>query len=418
MKRSSLLWSLPALGILASLGLAAFPGEPARGTRDRSRQEVVQLIQQLGDKRPAVREAATRRLLQMEDAAPALRAAVKSPDLEIARRAALILEEWDRRPAERAFARLKAYARNRQVDQAVELFVWRSKWEDEKACWQVLTGLAADLIERGRKEFGAVVPPPEEWLAAGDFDRYLKATRAPFLAGSRVMPAKVRRGQGVGFVLRGKDVVVEGSEKAALVACVGSLRMGASNVSVIYATGPVELDGVSTSLLVCDGDLKLRTIGNSLVLVRGDVYCGDSISNSLVIMTGRLHLRKYTLEGRLGDKVLWRKPASAEVRKDAKVCERQADLLGLVKFFETAQAGIEIEAAKGGVHVKAVDATKPFTKAGLRAGDVITAVDGQASPDPEVFRRQLRSALAREGFMIQVTRGDERRQIRIPAPRP
>ncbi len=404
MTRFLLSCTLPALGVLATLGLAS-PAVPRPSTQAEPPAEVAELIRQLGDKRPAVREAATRRLLELKNAAPALRAALKSPDPEIARRAAWILEELGRRPGRQALARLTEHAKNGELDQAVELFVWRSQWDDDKACWQVLTDLAADLIERGRKEFGAAVPPSHKLLPVGDFSRYLKVGRPPFFVGSHAFPAKVRRGNGEGFVLRGKDVVVQaGAESAALIACAGSLQLRSGQLfySVIYASGPVEMNYLHNSVLVCDGDLKLRTISSSLVIVRGDVHCTSSggVGNSLVIMSGRFHLGKY-----------------AELAKTADLRERQTKFLDFVKFFEPSQAGIAVEAAKSGVRVKTVEASKPFAKAGLQVGDVITAVDKQATADPEIFRRQLRSALAREAFTLQVTRGDESRQIRISTTR-
>src|SRR5262249_13593876 len=151
----------------------------------------------------------------------------KSPDPEVAHRAALILKELDRRPGERALARLKAHGKNREVDQAVEILVWRPKWEDENACWQVLTALAADLIQRGGKEDGAGLIPASEKLPAGDFARYVKVMRPLFLTGTRIQPGKHPNAEpGVGLVVRGTDVVFEGARAypGVLVAAAGSFR--------------------------------------------------------------------------------------------------------------------------------------------------------------------------------------------------
>ena len=311
MKATSPILSCCTFSLLAALGLASLYSGRAGGP---ATQQVDDLIQQLGDKRPKVREAATRRLLELEQVVPALRAALKSPDPEVARRAVWILEELRRRPEQRALARLKEHANNGEVDQAVELFVSRLKWEEENACWQTLTGLAARLIERGRKEFGGMIPRPDEFFPAGDFDRYVKAARPPILVGSsRVWPyAGKQAGEGMGFVLRGTELLVAGGHAPrALIACGGSLRV-IYNVpdhlflSVIYATGPVEMGRLTDSLLICDGDLKAQTISSSLVFVRGDVYCAHDggVGNSLVIMSGRFHLGK---DARIGEKAIDRK---------------------------------------------------------------------------------------------------------------
>jgi hypothetical protein len=396
------------LGLLVALSLASL--SPGR-TGEPPAREIDDLIRKLGDGQHAVREAATRRLLELEGVVPALRTAQMSQNAEIAKRAAWILEERRRRPGQRALARLKQHVKNGEIDQAVELLVARAKWEGENACWQALTGLAADLIERGRKEFGEVIPPPDRLLPVGDFDRYLKDCHPVFMVGSRVNPEGKRAGQGEGSVLRGKDMLIQRGEGCGgLIACAGNLHVTSKNQlcdlshCVVYATGSVAMKRLHNSLLVCDGDLKALTIVNSLVIVRGDVYCADNggVGNSLVIMTGRFHLGKR--ESRIGKK--------ADLR------EQKPDLLGFVKFFDLAQAGVEVEAVKGGVRVKALDANKALAKAGLRVGDTVTAVDEQGFLGPDTFRRQLRSALARDSFTLQVSRGGQNRQIRIPPAQP
>jgi membrane-associated protease RseP (regulator of RpoE activity) len=147
----------------------------------------------------------------------------------------------------------------------------------------------------------------------------------------------------------------------------------------------------------------VNSISYSLVIARGDIHCSNSGavgSNSLVITSGRLHLGRF-----------------AKVDKGAKVLERQATPLGFVKFFDPAREGIEVEAAKDGVRVKVAAEGKAFAKAGLRAGDVITAVDKEATADPEAFRRQLRSALAREeGPTLRILRAGKAVELKIPAP--
>jgi hypothetical protein len=407
-------WGWPSLGIVVALGLAASAALPAAGKGNHPGGDVEGLIRQLGDRRAKVREAATRRLLELKGAGPALRAALKSPDPEIARRAAWILDEIPRRAEERAGARLKQHGRNREVDQAVEVLVGRPKWDDERPCWQVLTSLAAELIERGRKEYADGIPVPHkgaepspyELLPVGEFGRYVKVARPLFLTGPRVAIPRPKKAsdERSAFVIRGKEVaIVSLLRGSALIAASGSLRYdGDLMSSVTYVTGPVQVRSLWNSVLVCDGDLTVKGVRQSLVIVRGDVHCnGAGVGTSLIIASGRLHIDKHS-----------------QIAKTAKIRERQADLLGFVKFFETAQAGLEVEPAKGGVRVKTVDAKKGFAKAGLQAGDLITGVDKQATADPEGFRRQLRSALARGTFTLQVSRGDKSRQIRLPAAQP
>lgn len=404
------LWSLivlfPSRSLLAAVALAgAFLPHCSSAQGDPGR-EVDELIRQLGDKSPKVREAATQRLVELDTAAPALRAALKSPDPEVARRAAWILQEMEQRPDRIALARLAEHVRNGEVDRAVEAFTWRSKWEDEGACWHLLTGLALNLIERGSKEFGAPVPSPDTpFLPVGDYKRYLDVTRPGFPPGPQFDPSKLRRERpGRGFVVRGQDISIGHShESGALVAAVGSLRAEGGKLfsSVLYASGPVEMGDVYHSVIVCDGDLKVRTLGGSLVIVRGDIHCRGPVGNSLILLSGRFHLTS----------------KFETIDTKTKLREKRSNFLGgFVKFFDPARAGVEVEPAKGGVRVKAVDGSKAFAKAGLRTGDVITAIDKEATADPEAFRRQLRSALARDqGPTLRVLRGAEVEQIRIPS---
>ncbi len=402
-------WPLSSLGLVAALALTSPVALPAAGEKDGPGREVEELIRQLGDKQFPIREAATRRLMELPQAIPALREALQSPNPEVARRAGLVLKALDRWVEQRTLARLKEHARHGEVDQAVELLVGRPQWADEHACWQALTGLAAALIERGRQEFGVGLLAPDKWLwnlPAGDFGRYVKVARPLFLTGTRLHPNKDRKfkEKHSGFVARGTDVVLERSAPygGALIAAAGGFRSDEElHSSVIFAGGPVAMPSIGRSVLVCDGDLKADSIGNSLVIVRGDVYCiksGD-VLNSLIILSGRFHLGKYTDFN----------------KKTTKVRQQQADLLGFVKFFDPAREGVEVEAAKRGVRIKAVTAAKPLARAGLAAGDLIVGVNGQPAESPEVFRRLLRRTFVTgESTLLRVERDGKRVEVRVP----
>lgn len=86
------------------------------------------------------------------------------------------------------------------------------------------------------------------------------------------------------------------------------------------------------------------------------------------------------------------------------------------------QAGIRVESltpqlreffgvkAGEGVLVASVDAESAAEKAGLKAGDVITAVDGQSVSTPSAFGREVRS---RTTFTLKVVRDKQEREIRV-----
>lgn len=64
-----------------------------------------------------------------------------------------------------------------------------------------------------------------------------------------------------------------------------------------------------------------------------------------------------------------------------------------------------------GVLVASVDADSAAAKAGLKAGDVITAVDGTTISTPADFNREVRSRTA--AFTLKIVRDKQQRDIRV-----
>jgi membrane-associated protease RseP (regulator of RpoE activity) len=67
-----------------------------------------------------------------------------------------------------------------------------------------------------------------------------------------------------------------------------------------------------------------------------------------------------------------------------------------------------------GVLVARVDADGPAAKAGVRVGDVITAVDGQKIGDDTDLRRQIRSKKEKELASLEVLRNRTRQVVKVP----
>lgn len=98
------------------------------------------------------------------------------------------------------------------------------------------------------------------------------------------------------------------------------------------------------------------------------------------------------------------------------------DPLGFVKFFELADVGLVAEdlpprekLPTKGVRLKEVRKDSPFA-AGLRVGDVITAIAGKKSPTTEVFRKALRRTLAEGGPFITFTVQRAGKPVDVPIP--
>src|SRR5262249_50104905 len=99
----------------------------------------------------------------------------------------------------------------------------------------------------------------------------------------------------------------------------------------------------------------------------------ERIRHSVIVATGKVTSNKHLI-------------------KDSVTVEKARNPLPFLKLFETAEVGVEVTAQKGGgVSVKRVREASPFGRAGVRAGDQITAVGETTVKSPEQFRRLLRA---------------------------
>jgi len=72
------------------------------------------------------------------------------------------------------------------------------------------------------------------------------------------------------------------------------------------------------------------------------------------------------------------------------------------------QMGIEVTGSSDGTLVKTVDKSGPAGRAGLEPGDVITALDGRDTPDPETLIAATRSHRVGQKVTVTYTRGRTR----------
>jgi hypothetical protein len=360
--------------------------------------EIEKLIAQLGSESFQMREAATRQLQQHEEAIPALRRALKSPDGEVARRAESILEFFVRQEKKRAFTQLTVLGKEGRVDQAVEKLVRRKQWDDEDACWQVMAELAGRLSDLEGREFGTVSLQTTKYLAvpAHDFRRYREKVQPAIVIGSTL---SARDLEPTAVVVRAEALSAGRMYRVSLFATSGPAKPLLLIESVVFAGDSVTVTDASRSLIVCDGDFtETGHVHDSLIIARGDVHCFNEIKNSRIITGGTVHLER----------------KSAELL-NTKVKEKEARPLGFVTFFDPAQLGIKVEKADGGLRVKEAAREKPFARAGLRAGDLVIALDSTPVTDPEVFRRLLRAKVAVEGELaVKLRRGEQTLELRVP----
>jgi hypothetical protein len=398
MRHQTLLWLTAVACASLPLSLAlSLPCCLAEQPADRS-QEIDKLIAQLGSSEFETREDATRLLKQREDAAPALRRALKSPDREVARRAQEILDSFAAQRRKQALARLADLAKSGPIDQMVEAFVGRTDWDDETRCWEVVADVLGRLRDGEQRADGKSFAPSDKVLLRPD-DVLPTVLRDLGIktAGTRSSEPKPWKGR---IVLRAEEILRAGDVTFCLVAVSGKTKTHQIGASVVFAGDSIDVDsGIHHSVVVCDGDVTVgNVIRDSLIIARGAVRCDYGAYGSRVIMGGQYQSKR-------PDQI-----------QGSKIVEKESKPLGFVKFFDPADVGIKVETADGGVRVKEAAKDKRFAAAGLRADDLVTTINGDAVKDAEGFRRQLRARLAvEEEIVLKVRRDRQTLEVRVPS---
>jgi hypothetical protein len=350
---------------------------------------VERLIERLGDDDFEVREQATEQLSVRDDAWPAVRGVLQSPDAEVRRRAASILEALEARRKRRLIQGTAALARDGAVDEFLERLVRWGDADKEDVGGQAAVQLIDKLLElerpeRERQMWSPIMSP------LGSYADYLKDVKPTILASPLVREDK----QGT-YLVRCEDMAFTwGPGAGSLIFCSGPARIPALGHAVILAGGSVETGhGFIGVVVVCDGDCRMggeRQITDySLIIARGDVYCPWGIHNCTIIAGGKVHFREERQKG-------WNI-----------VRENEPNAFGFVHFFDPARIGLVTDPDARDARLKEVRPQTPFAAAGLRAGDVVLTVGGKPTPDRETFRRMLRRALA-EGEVSFTVRRDGR----------
>jgi membrane-associated protease RseP (regulator of RpoE activity) len=175
--------------------------------------------------------------------------------------------------------------------------------------------------------------------------------------------------------------------------------------SVVLANGDVTArTAMDESVIICDGDVNLTDnhVATSLIVARGNITIKGSVTRSVLMAGG-----KVTLGEKPDDNGI---PAHFTVIK-----EKEPNTLGVV-FFELSAIGVEVKLADSAVRVTAVTEGKPFAKAGIRAGDTISEVNGKKPDSAESLRRVLRDALAVGEATVILHRGEKTETVKVSLP--
>jgi hypothetical protein len=262
--------------LVPSLMLAQTPADDA----------IKALIAKLASANFQDRQAATKSLQSRPEAAAAVRQILNSSDAETRRRAAEILEYYDRRPVRD----LSAAGREGKLDRFIEvLSVWPTgKYESE--AWFEVRGLVRILAaihqKKGGKKIASWVHTPNDWTA-------------PMLSVKRATEATKCDADRV-FFLRAEEVDIDrrrlnvgnvpknSLEESAAIVARRTVRILTSKSRVIFAGGSIELndggEGISDSVIVSGADVTLNChLVNSLVIARGKVTANGNIRESRIV---------------------------------------------------------------------------------------------------------------------------------------
>ncbi|HEY7309685.1 MAG TPA: PDZ domain-containing protein [Gemmataceae bacterium] len=403
------LLSVTLLGAALCSATAVVGGEdkPPPPT-DQGRKEIEKLIDQLGSDDFKVREEATRRLMERDDAVPALERAAKSDAAEVASRARKAIEAINKRMAKRGLRRAVGLLKKGQTDQFVEQVVtWREYMDED--CWKAdvehVEAIADAASEVSGGQFALTRKLPEglhtlPWLDVTKLtfrhgDHYA-VPKDEWISDKRIVAESIYIPKGLlrdSFLISRGPVETTYSQSYSVIFANENVKAGDKETGAI----------ITNSLVVCDGDVSVTSsVENSVIFATGNVRVGWGIVNSVIICGGDV---KWALKNP-------RCSAKKSVIREHK--RNPLDFLNRVHFFDPTQVGIKVKTAGKGVRIEALAASKSFAQAGVRTGDYIVAVDGAKVTSTNAFRRLLRQRiLESKPILLDIRRAEKPMRIQV-----
>jgi hypothetical protein len=362
------------MGLYAAVpaGTAAEP----ESVKNLDAPAIEKLIKQLKQSDENLRKVAADRLHDSPEAIPALRVAVASNDLELHWRAKPILRE--------ALIRKNRHmVKGYPIDVFLERLLRLDDKYEEEAYWQIATEIAGRIVDLEKREFKLVPLGYLDHMPVYDFAKYRERYPLPIIGPGQPLPEY----QGI-CVMRRYELHAPRIRNYgfSLLTTTGSIVAPKVSHSVILAGDSVTVQSIGADIVIADGDISTYMIVPSIVITRGSVKSESRIQKSVIIVGGKVEFGKHGYnDGSI-------------------IRENTPGLLGWVRFFELADAGLEASPVESGVKVTKVLDKQPPQKAGLRVGDVITAIDGVTFKDFEQFRRLLRRSTVRDSSKFTVRR--------------
>lgn len=367
-----------AIALSSALSFGQPPSQPAIAD-----QETKRLLDQLGAPRYSDREAAANKLAEDQTSRPFLLRLADSTDAEVATRARQVISRLDRL----RFSRFIRYGREGQIERMAEgLCSW--DWPVERdEYWQEVRAVVLAIWER-LDDDGRPTRP-------NDFQQNLERVKqAPVFV--RLNNSTVKQVRNGGFVSTGR-LLVEGNFANASLVASGAVSIDGNTAAAILITTDDVVSGghypshVSSLVVVAAGRVRLhQAVAHSLIVARGDIDVTDcAVGRSHLATSGKIVGADKLAEG---SKLRIKTPPERTLQN--------------VRWFETATVGFEATAVENGMKVDSVGKSSVAARGGLRAGDVIVAIDDRSPwKSAEEFRRQLRRGSVQDRCVLSVQRG-------------
>lgn len=399
--------------ILIGIAQAIYAGDPVRDARAPvpGQQKLDDLIRQLGDPRYPVREAAAKELTERIDAVPLLEKALKSSDAEIARQAGRVLEANKGRRQRRALQRALNWGKAGRIDLMIDaLAIWDGP-KDSEEYWQSVIDIA-------------------RLLAKPADDRYVKAHNISALEKDALLLRSVItdfRSRGLPAVpYFSKAIIDEASrtEWLGYARCETARIRCPANASAVVASDSVVIDGTCrSSIVLSNGDVECSESFCSIIICGGTIRPSDG--SPLFRLTGSLVIaRRWQPHGKYNDfsgsVLLCAEPYERPSKKVRFSTERSViedgKPLDFIKWFDPIEVGVRVAERDKQVVIDRAEPVKPFARAGLKAGDVIVAVDGKEPGTAEGFRRLVRKGVVREKVVVTFRRAGKLQEVTVRLP--
>jgi hypothetical protein len=377
-----------------------------------SDEEIARLIEQLGGKDFKAREAATRRLRELDEALPALRRALQAP-----------VNEEMRRRAESALAVIESRQAEKFIRQAVErvnevgldLFIDRmvlQKGPATEARWKATVELARALARRA-KGFGTLLP---------------KALERDFLKLPTVTAVERQNAFAARVLIDGTRDRLNAVHQCLVVSSGPLEQLNSTDGSVLFVNGDIDsLNSTTNCVIICNGTIRRLNFTKGCVIYCNGVIEGmNGTEDNAVFVRGELRRLNFTRNNVIeakqlgsgtvseGNTYLNRTEVQATSSKGDRFLTADPSPLNLFAFFDLARAGLRFTMVEGGARVDVATAGKPFARAGLQKGDLIAEVNQEKAAAAESFVRLMRRRVAAGVARLKVQRGERVLEITVP----